>query len=198
MALSFGDFMRTQLWTTIPTPTTSFASKTVIVTGASSGLGLEAVKHLVSLNAAKVILTCRDTDKGARPKQAVEASTSCDPSVLEVWKLDLDSHDSIKEFAARANRLERLDVLICNAGAQTSEFKAVNGTEVAISVNVISTFLLAFLMIPKMQETSKKYGVAPTLTFTTSALYSAAKMPEKQDDIFAWLGEEKNVVMMNQ
>jgi retinol dehydrogenase-12 len=198
MALSFGDFMRTQLITKIPKPSTSFASKSVVITGASGGIGLEAVKHIVALGAAKVILACRDMSKGTRAKSDVESSTHCSPDTLEVWKVDLDSYDSVKEFVGRVKRLERLDVLVCNAGINSLEFKTIDGIESTIVVNVISTFLLAFMLVPKLQETAKTYGVVPTLTFTTSALYSAATAPEKQPDLFAWLGEKENVSMWNQ
>jgi retinol dehydrogenase-12 len=198
MALSFGDFIRTQLITEIPKPSTSFTSKTVVITGASSGIGLEAVRHVVVLGAAKVILACRDTAKGSQAKIDIETSTHCSPDILEVWKVDLESYDSVKEFANRANKLERLDVLVCNAGIGTRKFKIIDGIESTIVVNVISTFLMAFMLIPKLEETAHTYGVVPTLTFTTSALYSAAQMPDRQPDLFSWLGEEENVDMKNQ
>ena len=199
MSLSVKDFFYTQLFLKIPQPTESFASKTVIVTGGNSGLGKEAVKHIAKLGASKVILACRDTTKGNAAKLAIESSLKCSPDILEVWKLDLESYDSVKEFVARSTNLARLDVLINNAGIQTINFQVVDRTERTIAVNVIGTFLLALLLIPKLEETAKVYGVTPHLTFVTSALYSAAKYPGQHgEDIFAWLGEEKNVDMMDE
>lgn len=59
--LSIGDFIRTQFCVKIPIPSASFASKTVIVTGANSGLEKDSkgtVQHIVRLGASKVILAC--------------------------------------------------------------------------------------------------------------------------------------------
>jgi len=90
-------------------------------------------------------------------------------------------------------------VLINNAGIARLNFEVVNGTETTIAVNVIGTFLLAVLLIPKLKETAKVYGVTPHLAFVTSALYSTAKYPEQHgEDIFAWLGDKRNVDMMNE
>jgi retinol dehydrogenase 12 len=175
MSLSVSDFFYTQLFLKIPKPTASFASKTVIVTGANSGLGKEAVKHIVSLGASKVILGCRDTSKGNAAKLDIESSLKCSPNILDVWQLDLESYASIKEFATRSSELPRLDVLINNAGLMSLKFQVVYGTEKTIAVNVIGTFLLSFMLLPKLKETAKMYGATPHLTFVTSALYSTAK-----------------------
>ena len=105
----------------------------------------------------------------------------------------------MKEFAKRANKLERVDVLINNAGIQAWEFEVVNGTEKSVAVNVIGTFLISFLLLPKLRETGDRFGTTPHMTFVGSALYSTAKYPGGyKEDVFAWLGEKNNVDMMNQ
>lgn len=196
---SFGDFIHTQLILKIPSPTTSFASKTVIITGASSGLGKETAKHIVRLGAGKVILGCRNISKGNKAKLEIESSLRCNPDVIEVWEVDIESASSVKKFVDRANMLARLDVLINNAGMQTIRFQVAYGTERVIAVNVIGTFLLALQLIPKLKETAKAYGVTPHMTFVTSALYDVAKYPEKHpDDIFAWFSDKTNANMLNQ
>lgn len=174
MSLSFSDFIYTQLFLTIPKPTASFSSKTVVITGANSGIGKEAVKHIVALGASKVILACRNTSKGKAAKLDIESSLKCNTDILEVWELDLESYPSVKEFTARANKLPRLDVLINNAGIYAFNFHVVWGTERSIAVNVIGTFLLSFLLLPKLKETAQKFGVTPHLTFVGSALYSVS------------------------
>ena len=199
MSLSIRDFFYTQLFLKIPKPTASFESKTVIVTGANSGLGKEAAKHIVALGASKVILACRDITKGNAAKTAIASSLKCSPDVVEVWKLDLESSSSVKEFVDRSNKLSRLDALINNAGIQTQNFQIVYGTERTMAVNVIGTFLLAFMLLPKLKETARVHQVTPHLTFVTSALYSIAKYPEQHgEDIFAWLSDKKNANMMDE
>jgi retinol dehydrogenase-12 len=196
---SFGNFIHTQLILKIPEPTTSFASKTVIITGASSGLGKEAAKHIVRLGASKVILGCRNTSKGNKAKLEIESSLRCSPGIIEVWEVDIESPPSVKEFVDQAKKLARLDVLINNAGIQTIKFQVAYGTERTIAVNVIGTFLLALQLIPKLKETAKSYGVTPHITFVSSALYDVAKYPEKHgDDIFAWFSDKTHVNMMDQ
>lgn len=190
---TLGNFLHTQLVLKIPKPTASFASKTVIITGASSGLGKESAKHIVRLGASKVILGCRNTTKGNETKRVIESALRCSKDILEVWELDIESPESIKKFVDRANSLPRLDVVINNAGIRAMNFKVVYGTEQTIAVNVIGTFLLALQLIPKLKETAKVYGVTPHLTFVGSALYDVAKYPEHvSTDIFSWYADESH------
>ncbi|KAF7594140.1 hypothetical protein BBP40_009989 [Aspergillus hancockii] len=195
---SFGNFLHTQLILRIPTPTTSFASKTVIVTGASSGLGKEAAQHIVRLGASKVILGCRNTSKGNNAKREIEATLRCSPDIIEVWELDIETPASIAEFVEKTSKLRRLDVLISNAGIQTIEYHISYGTERTLAVNVIGTFLLALQLIPKLRATARTYNVTPHMTFVGSALYDVAKYPtEHGGDIFAWFGDKRHVNMMD-
>ncbi|KAK9326964.1 hypothetical protein V1520DRAFT_387841 [Lipomyces starkeyi] len=196
---TFGNFIHTQLILKIPKPTTSFASKIVIITGASSGLGKEAAKHIVRLGASKVILACRNTSKGNKTKAEIESSLRCGPDIIEVWQVDVESPPSVKEFVDRANKLPRLDVLINNAGMTTIKFQVAYGTERTMAVNVIGTYLLALQLIPKLKETAKAYGVTPHMTFVGSAMYDAAKYPEEHgDDIFDWLSDKSHVNTIDQ
>lgn len=191
--------MYTQFIAKIPTPTASFAEKTVIVTGGNRGLGKETVKHLVRLGAVKVIIGCRNRMHGLETKREIESSTNCSTSVLEVWELDIESPESIRRFAERANQLTRLDVLINNAGIMALNFKVVYDTERTLAVNSIGTFLLALQLIPKLKETSQKYKVTPVMTTVASALYDDAKYPEKHgDDIFTWYKDPSHVDKFNQ
>ena len=178
-----------------PTPTGSYHGKTVIVTGANVGLGFEAAKHLTRLGASRVILAVRTPEKGESAKEDIERATKCGAGVVEVWKLDLSSAESVKQFAERANReLSRVDILlesvsdkalqissngrsltviIRNAGVATQKFSTTEGEESTIKTNVISTFLLAFLMLPKLKETAKKFDVRPTLTIVSRLVKAA-------------------------
>lgn len=108
-------FLYSQLFITPTYPRTSCANKTIIVTGANVGLGKEAARHFVRLGAAKVILACRSVEKGEAAKKEIEAGEKRE-GVVEVWSLDLQSFDSVKEFAKRAEGLERLDAVVENAG----------------------------------------------------------------------------------
>jgi len=160
-------FVHSQLFVHPPYPKYSFEGQTAIVTGSNVGLGLEAAKHLARLGAAKVILAVRTPAKGEMAKRQIESLTHC-TGVCEVWPLDMSSYESVKAFAKRAEGLERLDVVIENAGIQPLEFELKEGHESAVTVNVLSTFLLANLLLPTLRESSRRTGTVPRLTVVTS------------------------------
>ena len=121
-------FLHSQFFVTPAVPSTDCTGKTIIVTGANVGLGKEAARHYVRLNAEKVILACRSLDKGEAAKKDLESSTGRSGAV-EVWQLDLSSYESVKQFAERAKSLRRLDSIVENAGISTRSFKALEGNE---------------------------------------------------------------------
>lgn len=196
---SIGNFLHTQLILRIPQPTGSYASKTVIITGASSGLGQEAAKHIVRLGARKVILACRNITKGNKTKDNIEGTLNCNKDILEVWPLNIESVESIRHFVEQANNLPRLDIVINNAGLAAHEFQVVYGTERTLAVNVVGTFLLALQLLPKLKQTAKMYHSTPHMTFVGSALYDVAQYPENiKDDIFTYYCTKSHVKVMNQ
>jgi retinol dehydrogenase-12 len=175
-------FFYNQWFAHLPEQTASFAGKTIIVTGASNGLGLEAARLFAQLGASKVILAVRNIEKGEKVKKDIATTTACKGDVLEVWQLDLASHESVKEFAKKAKKeLERIDVLVNNAGINVLDFKLVDGDEETITVNVISSFLLAGLLLPKMKETATKFNVQPRLVVISSELHLISSLPERND-----------------
>lgn len=137
------------------------------MTGANCGLGLEAARHFVRLNAAKVIIGCRNLQKGEAAKADIER-TSNRKHVVEVWQVDLTSFDSVVEFCAQVRNLNRLDILIENAGIATGKFELFEGYESTITVNVISTFLMALLLLPKLWESAIKFNITPHVTIVSS------------------------------
>lgn len=179
-------FFWSQLFVRPAYPVHPFTGQTIIVTGSNVGLGKEAARHFARLGAAKVILAVRNLEAGEAAKKDIEGTTSCSPGTVEVWKLDLGSYDSVKAFAARAaNDLERIDVLCENAGIATGNKKIVEGHESTITVNVVSTFLLALLMLPKLKETASRFGKETVLTVVSSEVHAWCKFPEwKEASVF--------------
>lgn len=188
-------FLYSQLFVKPTYPTRMLNGQTVIVTGSNTGLGKEAARHFVRLGAAKLILAVRNTKAGEAAKADIEQTTQCSPGTVEVWSLDLGDYASVKAFAARASReLERIDILCENAGIATDKKKMVQGHESTLTVNVVSTFLLALLMLPKLRETAKKFGVRPRLTIVASEVHGWAKFPERDEpNIFATLDRSEDM-----
>lgn len=154
----------------IPLPSQSFAGQTIIVTGSNTGLGLEAARHFVRLDAAKVILAVRSTPKGEVAKASIEASIN-KKNVVEVWQLDMSSYKSVIEFAKKCETLDRVDALLANAGVLRNTFEETEGTETSIAVNVIGTFLLILNFLPILRRSEEKTGYTPRVTVTSSVLH---------------------------
>ncbi|KAL5340726.1 hypothetical protein BJX70DRAFT_360232 [Aspergillus crustosus] len=144
--------------------------KTYIVTGANVGLGFEASKHLVSLGAKKVIIAVRSIPSGEAAKKKIDEATGTS-DIADVWALDLSSYDSVKAFAKRAvSELDRIDAVIENAAVAAAEHAVAEGHILPLTVNVLSTFLLAFLLLPKLKESAEKFGILPRLVIVTSGI----------------------------
>lgn len=83
--------------------------------------------------------------------------------------MDLTSYKSVKAFCQRANGLERLDIVVENAGIAVPAYEAAEGMESTITVNVVSTFLMALLLLPKLREDAGKRGTfTPRLCIVAS------------------------------
>jgi retinol dehydrogenase-12 len=195
----FTNFLYSQLLVTLPYPTKAFTGQTIIVTGANTGLGFEAAKHFIRLNASKVILAVRSLEKGHLAKESILTTCPSTPeTALEVWALYLSSYDSVKAFVERVQGMKRLDAVLANAGIGTGIWKEVEGNESTITVNVISTELLAFLVLPKLRETAVKYNVHPRLSIVASDLHFVVKFPERnEEDIFGKLNVSDGMGKMN-
>lgn len=197
-------FLHDQRGFKAPKPTADLTGQTVIVTGSNVGIGLEAARGLASLNPSKVILAVRNVEAGLaaakdigesiRKKQAAASDTV--PSI-DVWKLDLASSKSVESFAARAEReLDRIDILLGNAGVLLIDFSIADGSETTMTVNVINTFMLAFLLLPKMRETSISHNKEVVLPFTGSFVNWLTQFPErKNNNIFEALNDPKRADM---
>jgi NAD(P)-dependent dehydrogenase (short-subunit alcohol dehydrogenase family) len=127
-------------WTAADLP--SYDGRTVIVTGANSGLGEVTARELARVG-AKVILACRNTDKGA----AAASGMSGD---VEVRKLDLQDLASVRAFA---DGVDAVDVLVNNAGIMAVPYaQTIDGFESQIGTNHLGHFALTNLLLPKIAD----------------------------------------------
>lgn len=196
-------FLHGQLLQTVPLPTTPFIGRVIIVTGANSGLGLDATKHLVRLKAAKVIMGVRDLKKGQTAREEVLKSSpgKSIETEIEVWPVDLSMYSSVVAFADRAAAsLTRLDAAILNAGVDLTAFSLSEGLETTLTVNVTSTFLLALLLLPTLRKTATGHGVLPHLAVVGSVVHfwanfkSITEVPEGRN-ILKTLSDKETAVM---
>lgn len=169
---------------------TTFLGKTIIVTGANTGLGFEAAVRFYQLGASKLVLAVRDEAKGQVAKSRIllrgsgrSADAPSDEETIQVWNLDMLSYPRIKAFAKRVcAELDRVDVVVLNAGIVARWFKLSEyGWEETLQVNVLSTTLLAMLLLPKLHESGQTApsGQKPVLEFVGSGAQYLAKIEPK-------------------
>lgn len=160
----------------LPPLEADFTGKTIIVVGSNTGLGKEAVRHFVRLNASKVIIAVRSVSKGKAAQQDIETTTGRH-GVTEVWEIDLARSASVKEFAARVATLPRVDAVVANASIAVSKLEILEGNESMVTVNVINTMLLVLLLVPILQLYALKWNVVPVICIVGSDIHSWTKFP---------------------
>ncbi len=131
-------------WTAADLP--SFAGRTVIITGANSGLGAVTTRELARKD-AKIIMAVRNTSKG----EAAARQMSGD---VEVHQLDLQDLSSVRRFADGVDKvMDKIDVLINNAGIMAAPFAlTADGFESQIGTNHLGHFALTNLLLPKLTD----------------------------------------------
>lgn len=130
----------------------SLDGKTIVVTGANSGLGYAATEALVS-HGAHVVLACRSTDRGQAAADRIREE-SPDGS-MTVLALDLADLDSIRSFVESFETThDRLDVLYNNAGVMgIPRSETADGFETQFGVNHLGHFALTGLLLDTLVET---------------------------------------------
>lgn len=126
-------------------PQTNLSGQTIIITGATAGLGLEASLQLLRLRASTVILAVRDTTKGDTVRTQLLADDEVrrvnGQAKVKVMRLDLAEYESVRNFAEQVRgEVERLDVLLLNAGINRARFeKSPSGHEMFVDTFLINT-----------------------------------------------------------
>ncbi|KAK0619667.1 hypothetical protein B0T14DRAFT_603418 [Immersiella caudata] len=155
-------------------PTVSFAGKTVLVTGSNTGLGFEAAVKYSALGASKLILGVRTAEKGEDTKRRILTQTGRDADSIGYLLVDLSTFASVQKFCKELDKevsSSGLDVALLCAGLAPPGYKTSpepEGWELALQVNVLSTTVMALLMLPSLRRTGANGGVAPHLTFVNS------------------------------
>lgn len=136
--------------------------RTAVITGATSGIGLEVAAELAGRGAA-VHFLARDRDRAARARQKISLASGS--SSISFGLADLDDLDSVRAWAADfAGSHDRLDVLIHNAGAvHASYLTSPAGIELTVAGQVIAPFALTRLLLPAL------LAAAPSRVITVSS-----------------------------
>lgn len=137
-------------WTEANIP--DLTGKTVVVTGANSGLGLETTRLLAG-RGAHVIMACRTTAKAEAALREVQDQLP--KASLAFIRLDLSELASIRAFAeAVSDAHDKLDVLVNNAGVMAiPRRETADGFEMQLGTNHLGHFALTAVLMPLLMKT---------------------------------------------
>ncbi|CAB0030345.1 unnamed protein product [Trichogramma brassicae] len=138
--------------------------KTIVITGANSGIGKETARDLYR-RGARVILACRNIEKAQAaveelkktpPSKPDREQFKGEPGELVICKLNLCSLKSVRECAKKLAASEaKIHVLINNAGVMMCpRERTEDGHELQLQSNHLGHFLLTMLLLPKMRDSA--------------------------------------------
>ncbi len=131
-------------------------SKTILITGANSGIGKAAAIQLAELGAT-VVMACRSADRGAQALADIKQASHSEK--VKLMQVDLSSQASIRQFAQAFQQCHpRLDVLIHNAANFDHTLKKAtlteDGVETIFATNHVGVFLLTHLLLDTLKASA--------------------------------------------
>jgi NAD(P)-dependent dehydrogenase (short-subunit alcohol dehydrogenase family) len=160
-----GPTIRRRLFDWRPIDDQRVRGQVAVVTGATSGLGLECATALAGLG-ARVILLVRNAELGSRVCAQIAASTgNHDVSIIVC---DLGDLESVRHAARELGRLPAVNVLVHNAGALSKTFEvSAQGIERTAAVHLVGPFLLTTLIRDQLRS-----GWARVVWVTSGGMYT--------------------------
>jgi len=154
-------------WTAADMP--RLDGKTIVVTGANSGLGFEGTREFAR-KGARVVMACRNVERGADAADDLRATTTADLA-LDVRECDLASLASVREFADElAADYDAIDVLCNNAGVMAiPRSETEDGFETQLGVNHLGHFALTGRLYPLLTAADGIDGQARVVTQSSGA-----------------------------
>ena len=125
----------------------SAQGKVIVITGASSGVGLETARQLAG-HGAEVVMVCRDRTRGERARSEIaQVATGKQP---RLFLADLSTQADVRRVAEEIKEsYDHVDVLINNAGvANATRQVSADGIEQTWATNHLAPFLLSELLLP--------------------------------------------------
>ena len=166
--------------------------KVALVTGASTGLGLETSRALASVG-AQVVMAGRDRTRIEAALAAVQERVP--DAKLEAGEVDLASLDSVRAFAKSfASAHDRLHLLINNAGVMYTPFEhTAEGYEMQFGTNHVGHFLLTNLLVPLLlaDPPSRVVNLSSGGHMGSDIVWDDVNFERRDYDKFAAYGQSK-------
>jgi NAD(P)-dependent dehydrogenase (short-subunit alcohol dehydrogenase family) len=161
------------------TMTTNMTGKTVLITGATNGIGKIAALELSRMGTT-VCIVARNRSKGQAVLEEIRRETN--NVQLELFIADLSSMADVRKLAQEFTaKHTTLDVLLNNAGAFYSERKlSADGLEMTFALNHMSYFLLTNLLLPTLKNTPNSRVVSVSSAAHTSGKLDFANLQGEQ------------------
>lgn len=142
--------------------------KTVVVTGATNGIGKAIAQDLAKLG-AEIVIVSRSEQKCATTAQKIRTETG--NQNVRYYTADLSVQADVRNVAEQLNTdLTRLDVLVNNAGAWFTERKlSTDGIEMTWALNHLNYFLLTYHLTDLLKRTAEQHGNARIINQSSSA-----------------------------
>jgi protochlorophyllide reductase len=158
---------------------------TVVITGASSGVGLYTAKALADTGQWDIVMGCRNLEKTEKAAQAVGIPKDS----YTVIPLDLANFDSVREFVNNFRSTGKsLDALVCNAAVYMPILKEPkrnpDGYELTVATNHLGHFLLCNLMLEDLKQSSSpdpRLVILGTVTANRKELGGKIPIPAPPD-----------------
>jgi len=163
---------------------------TIMITGATSGIGFEAAKALAE-RGARIVMPSLTMKEGLEAKDKIVALTP--KARIVVMKLDLSDLNSVRNFATEFKQSELpLNVLMNNAGLSLNDAprQTKDGLEMMFAVNFIGHYALTNLLLDTMRSTAKDSGIQGRIVIVSGGVY--AKFTPPGGIIFEQLVGSKN------
>ncbi len=127
------------------------STRTVVVTGANSGIGFQVALHFAR-NGARVVMACRSVDKAERAQR--ELHEHVQDAATVILPLDVSEIASVRRFGESfAEQVGSLDILINNAGMMHAPLgRTTEGHELVFATNYLGAFALTGTMLPYFHE----------------------------------------------
>ncbi|OQE41033.1 hypothetical protein PENCOP_c005G08551 [Penicillium coprophilum] len=166
-------------------PGIDLTGKTVVITGASAGMGLETTKQLLRLRTSTVILAVRNVAKGeacaTSLRQDRRIQTHNPNATIKVMALDVDDYASVQRFTKQLREeIPVVHLLILNAGIGLLKLeRSPSGHDRNTQVNYYSNVLLIAELLPYLEAGAEKTGSPARISWVGSRAQESTSLEKK-------------------